>query len=46
MDFDLTGISVLASELAFYLLVALVLGLLVGWMSAAPSDGEGKSSRG
>ncbi len=36
MELDLTGIDVLAARMGFYLLAALVVGLVFGWCCAAP----------
>lgn len=38
MELNFTGIEVLAGKIALYLLVALILGFVFGWRSAAPSE--------
>ena len=36
MEFDPTGLDVLAQQMAAYLFAALVAGAVVGWITSAP----------
>ena len=40
MEIDLTGIDILVSKLALFILFALVLGFAFGWRSAAPRENK------